>query len=102
MRFSVIVAKRDAMLRVIDDGLPVRLYDETSRCQSTVPRLCVGDENHIAVYVDATLLKGESPVPAVERSDASAFGCRRLNCSYLPEWRLSGGTTSQVKDAEQK
>ena len=63
---SIIFAARDAMLRVIDYGLPTWLCDNATRPQSTMPRLNVGHGDHVAIYAVPTLLEGEDPVPAVE------------------------------------
>jgi len=63
---AIILPARDAMLRIIDYGLPTWLCDKATRPQATMPGLNVGHGDHLAIYAAAALLEGEDPVPAGE------------------------------------
>lgn len=98
----IIFAACNAMLRVINYGLPARLCDDPTRSQSTMPSLNIGDSDHVSIDAVTLLLKSEDPMPTTERTYARVFGGDRFNCRHVALRRLTGRTSRQMKGAEKQ
>ena len=92
----IIFAACNAMLRVINYGMPVRLRDEPTRSQATMPRLNIGHGDHVIIDAVTALLESEDPMPTTERTDACAFGCQSFNCHHFADRRLTDGTSHHI------